>query len=154
MLKKHGDPCNATSVHANSIGHPIDWPKSIILAYEKNWKRRKIREAMTIKRTPNTINIDPGVHISTTAWIPFISSSSDHIFKANEHTHFKDFSVIILTIQLMCNSCFCIIVSYICHVFFYCYKLLCICFFLYTTDEDLWLETSCSLKFISCSLKL
>ena len=74
---KHGDPRNAISVHANSTGHPIDWPKSIILAHEKNWQRRKIREAMTIKRTPNTINTDPGVHINTT-WIPFIFPSSDH----------------------------------------------------------------------------
>ena len=34
---KHGDLHNTISVHANSTGHPIDWPKSIILAYEKNW---------------------------------------------------------------------------------------------------------------------
>ena len=81
---KHGDPRNAISVHANSTGHPIDWPKSTILAYENNWQRRKIRKAITIKRTPNTINTDPGAHINIT-WIPFISPLSDHTSEASEH---------------------------------------------------------------------
>ena len=80
---KHGDLCNVISVHANNKGHPIDWPKSIIL---KNWQRRKIREAMTIKSTHITINTDPGVHIKA-MWLPFISPSSDHTSEANEHTH-------------------------------------------------------------------
>ena len=44
---------------------------------------------MTIKRTPNTINTDPGIHINTT-WIPFISPLSDHTSEANEHTNLSN----------------------------------------------------------------
>ena len=56
------DHDNAISVHVHSTGHSILWDKCEVLAVEKNWRRRKIRESILIRSTPYTITTDPGVH--------------------------------------------------------------------------------------------
>ena len=70
-----GDPKNAISVHANSTGHSIEWNNGEILAYESNLPRRKIREAIIIRQTRNSLNTDPGVAIHPT-WKPFFQDHS------------------------------------------------------------------------------
>ena len=61
---KIGDHNNAISVQVHSTGHSILWNKCEVLAVEKYWRRRKIREAILIRSTPYTINTDPGVYIN------------------------------------------------------------------------------------------
>ena len=71
---KIGDHNNAISVHVHSTGHSILWDKCEVLAVEENW-RRKIREAILIKSTSDTINTDPGVHINP-SWDSILPSQT------------------------------------------------------------------------------
>ena len=72
---KIGDHNNAISVHVHSTGHSILWDKCEVLAVEENWRRRKIREAILIKSTSDTINTDPGVHINP-SWDSILPSQT------------------------------------------------------------------------------
>ena len=72
---KNGDQNNAISVYVHSTGHPILWDKCEILGVEQNWRRRRIKEAILIRSTPNTINTDPGVHINP-SWNTVLPSQS------------------------------------------------------------------------------
>ena len=72
---KNGDQNNAISVHVHSTVHAILWDKCEILGVEQNWRRRRIKEAILIRSTPNTINTDPGVHINP-SWNTVLPSQS------------------------------------------------------------------------------
>ena len=72
---KNGDQNNAISVHVHSTGHAILWDKCEIVGVEQNWRRRRIKEAILIRSTPNTINTDPGVHINP-SWNTVLPSQS------------------------------------------------------------------------------
>ena len=61
-----------------ATGHAIDFEKSKVIAREKHFKARLIREAIEIKKNKNNYNRDTGLRISNT-WNPvihIISSSS------------------------------------------------------------------------------
>ena len=60
----------AISVH-DSTGHAI---LSEILGVEQNWRRR-IKEAILIRSSANTISTDPGVHINP-SWNTVLPSQS------------------------------------------------------------------------------
>ena len=72
---KNGDQNNAISVHVHSTGHAILWDKCEIVGVEQNWRRRRIKEAILIRSTPNTINTDPGVHTNP-SWNTVLPSQS------------------------------------------------------------------------------
>ena len=61
-----GDPSNAIALHTNSNLHSIQWGESKVIEQELNWKRRRVKEAIHINVTPNTMNTDLGLLINPT----------------------------------------------------------------------------------------
>ena len=55
------EPSNAIAVHTATTLHAIAWEESEIIDQESNWERRRVKEALHIKETPNTLNSDPGL---------------------------------------------------------------------------------------------
>ena len=60
------DPSNAVALHTASTLHDIKWEESIVIDQESNWGRRRIKEAIYIKETPNTLKTDPGLLLNPT----------------------------------------------------------------------------------------
>ena len=60
------DPSNAVALHTASTLHAIKWEESKVIDQESNWGRRRIKEAIYIKETPNTLNTDPGLLLNPT----------------------------------------------------------------------------------------
>ena len=57
---KRGDPRNGIAVHAHETQHEIDWNGAEVKKMEVNyWKRRTI-EAIQIKTSNKTMNLDNG----------------------------------------------------------------------------------------------
>ena len=64
---QHLDKSNALAVHIiEHMDHQIQWEESTIIEFESNWYTRRLKEAIWIKRTANTLNTDPGLHINVT----------------------------------------------------------------------------------------
>ena len=55
---RNAEPSNAIAVHTTTTLHAIAWDKSEVIDQESNWERRRIKEALYIKETPNTLNCD------------------------------------------------------------------------------------------------
>ena len=55
------------SKHVIETGHAMEWEGVKILAYETNWKKRKIKEGIFIAKTKNSmlLNTKPGVPLNT-----------------------------------------------------------------------------------------
>ena len=87
---KIGDPRNAISVHVHETRHRILWDNSIILLTEENLQRRKLRESILIRTTPNCLNTDPGIYINPT-WAAILSNHSSF---PSDHTHQAQTTVI------------------------------------------------------------
>ena len=63
----HLDQKNAMAVHiAEHMDHKFLWEESTIKEFKSNWLKRKIKEAIWIKRTVNALNTDPGININPT----------------------------------------------------------------------------------------
>lgn len=57
---KNKDPNNGLAVHVSITNHTILWQNAEVLTIEPNWSKRKVREALYIKRTKDTLNLDQG----------------------------------------------------------------------------------------------
>ena len=68
------DPSNAVALHTASTLHAIKWEECKVIDQESNWGRRRIKEAMYIKETPNTLNTDPGLLLNPT-WSTLLQRS-------------------------------------------------------------------------------
>ena len=53
-----------------NMDHQIQWEDSRIIKVEKNWYKRRVKEALWIKITTNCLNTDPGININATWKIP------------------------------------------------------------------------------------
>ena len=74
---QHLDKSNALAVHITEhMDHQIQWEESTIIEFESNWYRRRLKEAIWIKRTANTLNTDPGLHINVT-WNTMLLKPTD-----------------------------------------------------------------------------
>lgn len=63
---------SAIAEHALDTLHDINFEKTKTISKTKNWKSRKIREAIEIIKHPNNFNRDNGYELSDT-WLPVIS---------------------------------------------------------------------------------
>ena len=64
---KNKDPNNGLAVHVKITNHTILWNSAEVLTIEPNWSKRKVKEALYIKRTKNTLNLDQG-YILDNVW--------------------------------------------------------------------------------------
>ena len=71
---RNGDMKNAIAVLSEKETHRIDWDNAKILEKEQNWKRRKLKESLHIRRHHN-FNLDQGFSLSH-VWDPLIGQSS------------------------------------------------------------------------------
>ena len=62
---KNKDPNNGLAVHAKLTNHKIMWDNAEVLTNEPNWTKRKVKEALYIKRTDKTLNLDQGYQLDT-----------------------------------------------------------------------------------------
>ena len=53
-------PSSAVKEHQESTGHNIDWKNVKIVGKEEHWMKRKIKEAITIRRVKPSLNRDQG----------------------------------------------------------------------------------------------
>ena len=76
-LKEHdyavrrGDPKNGTAVHAWENDHRVNWEAAKVRLVEQNLRRRKVLEAILIKRERLSSNLDCGLQLST-VWTPLL----------------------------------------------------------------------------------
>ena len=69
---KRGDPKNGIAVHAHKTQHGIDWNGAQVKKMETNyWKRRTI-EAIQIKISSETMNLDSGLQLPS-VWNPILN---------------------------------------------------------------------------------
>ena len=69
---KRGDPRNGIAVHAHETQHEIDWNGAEVKKMEVNyWKRRTI-EAIQIKTSSKTMNLDNGLLLPS-VWNPILN---------------------------------------------------------------------------------
>ena len=68
------EPSNAVALHTASTLHAIKWEECKVIHQESNWGRRRIKEAIYIKETPNTLNTDPGLLLNPT-WSTLLQRS-------------------------------------------------------------------------------
>ena len=57
------DPNNAIAEHVWSTGHKIQWDETTSIEHDKDWFRRRIKEALHI-RSSNAMNSDPGLSLN------------------------------------------------------------------------------------------
>ena len=57
--------------HVLQTGHSFDFGKAEILCQERNWRKRKLLEALHIELTPNTCNLHKGMSFDNN-WITFL----------------------------------------------------------------------------------
>ena len=72
---KSMDSKNAIAVHIiENMDHQIQWEDSRVIEFEKNWYKRRVKEALWIKITTNCMNTDPGININAT-WKTILHTS-------------------------------------------------------------------------------
>ena len=54
------DPNHPIAEHVRSTGHKIQWDETTSIEHDKDWFRRRIKEALHI-RSSNAMNSDPGL---------------------------------------------------------------------------------------------
>ena len=57
------DPNNAIATHVWNTGHKIQWNEPACVDRDVDWYRRRVKEALHIKNTPNAMNSDPGLSL-------------------------------------------------------------------------------------------
>ena len=62
---KNKDPNNGVAVHVQLTNHKIVWDNAEGLTNEQNWTKRKVKEALYIKRTDKTLNLNQGYQLDT-----------------------------------------------------------------------------------------
>ena len=66
---KTGDQKNGVVVHAWDEGHGVDWEGAKILESEPHYLKRRVLEAISIKKTSRSLNLDCGFVLNQT-WLP------------------------------------------------------------------------------------
>lgn len=69
---KTGDPKNGIAVHANNTQHTIDWMGPKVRKIEATYWKRKTIEAIQIKTTKYTMNLNSGLMLPT-VWNPILN---------------------------------------------------------------------------------
>ena len=60
----NANPKNAIAVHVWNTGHNIQWSETSDIDCEENGYRRRIKKALYIRGSANTINTDPGLFLN------------------------------------------------------------------------------------------
>ena len=70
-MVKAGSVKNGIAAHAWKMQHPVDWVSARVWSLEPNMWKRKVLEAIQIKQTKNTSNLDHDL-ILNQIWSPLI----------------------------------------------------------------------------------
>ena len=93
-----------------NAGHKIDWDKVVFVDYEKNWKRRKVKEAIYINAINPTnavikkgiLNLEKGYELDA-IWSEFNGFSGSRLLKKLG----KQFNIVIVSIgSILVLFCF------------------------------------------------
>ena len=68
---KTGNMNNGIAAHAWNSEHQVDWEAARIRLQEQHYWRRKVLEAIHIRKTKRTSNLDIGLSINS-IWIPVL----------------------------------------------------------------------------------
>ena len=71
---RKADPSNAIATHTGTTLHAIAWKESEAIDLESHWERKRIKEAIHIKKTSRTWNTDPGI-ILNPSWYTLLQRS-------------------------------------------------------------------------------
>ena len=66
---------NGIAVHANSTFHEVDWEEATVLDEQQHWGRRRVMEAVHIKKRASRgtyMNLDLGLNLNP-IWNPVLS---------------------------------------------------------------------------------
>ena len=69
---KRGDPKNGIAVHAHESHHSIDWDGATVKRTVTNYWQRRATEAIQIRTSGETMNLDSGLQLST-VWNPILN---------------------------------------------------------------------------------
>ena len=69
---KRGDPRNGIAVHSHEQSHAIDWDGAIVKKSVTGYWQRRIMEAILIKCTGESMNLDNGLQLPT-MWNPILN---------------------------------------------------------------------------------
>ena len=69
---KRGDPKNGIAVHAHESQHAIDWEGARVKRYVSGYWQRRTSEAIQIKMSHGTMNLDSGLQLPT-MWNPILN---------------------------------------------------------------------------------
>ena len=68
---RRDNPKNGIAVHAHESNHAIDWDDALVRSVSGYWQRRAT-EAIRIKRSRETMNLDGGLQLPT-MWNPILN---------------------------------------------------------------------------------
>ena len=88
---RKADPSNAIATHTATTLHAIAWKESEVIDLESHWERRRIKEAIHIKKTPRTLNTDPGI-ILNPSWYTLLQRSWHHHLSKNTPVNLMELS--------------------------------------------------------------
>ena len=71
---RRGDPKNGIAVHAHESNHAIDWDDAQVRRSVSGYWQRRATEAIQIKRSRETMNLDGGLQLPT-MWNPILKST-------------------------------------------------------------------------------
>ena len=60
---RNGDTNNGIAAHVLNTHHNIKWEDAQVLMSEAQLTKRKVKESLVIRRTPNNMNIDKGLQL-------------------------------------------------------------------------------------------
>ena len=63
-LRLNNPSQSAIAEHSHNTGHNIKWDEARIIDFESNWLKRKIKEALWIRRVNPALNRDSGYTLS------------------------------------------------------------------------------------------
>ena len=69
---KRGNPRNGIAVHVHETQHRIDWNGAQVRRMEANYWRRRTIEAIEIKTSSETMNLDRGLQLPS-VWNPILN---------------------------------------------------------------------------------
>ena len=58
---RNRDTNNGIAVHVTETDHSVQWEQAAVIKTEEFITKRKVQEALTIRRTDNNMNLDPGL---------------------------------------------------------------------------------------------
>ena len=69
---------NGIAVHVMMTHHTIKWEGARVVSVEPHLTKRKVKEALTIRRTPNNMNLDSGFQLDSVWCHSSLPSSTPH----------------------------------------------------------------------------